>query len=88
MQLTLPPDHWVDAQKVSMRSGFSLKPNQNHIAVAVVSHIQRIGCQPKTTTYDTIHGGIIPARGLLKRENRSKRGNLVGDPALPPTLLV
>ena len=32
----------------------------------VVSHIQRIGCQPEKTT---LHG---PARGLLNREKRTK----------------
>ena len=35
----------------------------------VVSHIQRSGCQPEKLLYTVV---VNPARGLLKREKRTK----------------
>ena len=52
-----------------------------HIAVVVVvvSHIQRIGCQPENLLYTVAN----PARGLLNREKRTKEKRLAAYP--PPT---
>ena len=38
------------------------------VVVVVVSHIQRIGCQPEKLLYTVAN----PARGLLNREKRTK----------------
>ena len=38
------------------------------VVVVVVSHIQRIGCQPEKLLYTVAN----PARGLLNREIRTK----------------
>ena len=48
----------------------------------VVSHIQRIGCQPEKLLYTG-----DPARGLLHREKRTKEKSLAAYPPTP-TLLV
>ena len=50
----------------------------------VVSHIQRIGCQPEKTLYMVAN----PARGLLNRKNRTKEEVWQNTPHPPPTLLV
>ena len=42
----------------------------NTVVVVVVSHIQRIGCQPEKTT--VLYTVANPARGLLNREKRTK----------------
>ena len=52
--------------------------------VVVVSHIQRIGCQPEKLLYTVAN----PARGLLNREKRTKEKSLAAYPPPPPTLLV
>ena len=44
----------------------------------VVSHIQRISCNPKKTILYTVAN---PARGLLNREGKKKES---GSPPLPP----
>ena len=50
---------------------------------SVVSHIQRIGCQlEKNTLFYTVVAN--PARGLLNRENITKRESLAAPPPLPP----
>ena len=48
--------------------------------VLVVSHIQRISCQPEKTTYTVAN----PARGLLNRENNNnKKEKFFPPPPLP-----
>ena len=39
------------------------------VVVVVVSHIQRIGCQPEKTT--VLYTLANPARGVLNREKRT-----------------
>ena len=41
------------------------------VVVVAVSHIQRIGCQPETTTL-LFYTVANPARGLLNSEKRTK----------------
>ena len=50
------------------------------VVVVVVSHIQRIGCQPEKKLLYTVAN---PARGLLNREKR-KRKSLAAHPPPPP----
>ena len=54
---------------------WSLKP----VVLVVVSHIQRIGCQPEIKLLYTVAN---PARGLLKRGGKKKKG--LAAPPLPP----
>ena len=56
----------------------------NLVVVVVVSHIQRIGCQPEKLLYTVAN----PARGLLNREKRTKENVWQYTPPPPPTLLV
>ena len=44
-------------------------PN-NVVVVVVVSHVQRIGCQPEKNLLYTVAN---PARGLLNREKKKKK---------------
>ena len=54
------------------------------VVVVVVSHIQRIGCQPEKTT---LHGG--QSRSWSAEQGKeNKRKSLAAYPPLPPTLLV
>ena len=49
--------------------------------MSVISHIQRIGCQPdKATVLPTVAN---PARGLLNREKRTKRERESGSAPFP-----
>ena len=52
----------------------------------VVSHIQRIGCQPEK---NTLHGGQSRSWSAEQgREKRNKRENLEAHPHPTPTLLL
>ena len=48
------------------------------VVVVVVSHTQRIGCQPEKILYTVAN----PARGLLNREKKKKKKSLAAPP--PP----
>ena len=50
------------------------------VVVVVVSHIQRIGCQPEKLLYTVAN----PARGLLNREKRTKERSQAAYPPSPP----
>ena len=52
----------------SLRNQTSHQVGGLFVVVVVVSHIQRIGCQPEKLLYTVAN----PARGLLNRENRTK----------------
>ena len=55
--------------------------NEKSVVVVVVSHIQRIGCQPQKKLLYTVAN---PARGLLNREKKKN----VWQRTPPPTLLL
>ena len=60
-------------EKIRGIQGFILfllfKEKSETVFVVVVSHIQRIGCQPEKNYFYTVAN---PARGLLNREKRTK----------------
>ena len=51
------------------------------VVVVVVSHIQRIGCQPEKTLLYTVAN---PARGLLNKEEKKKKKSGSAPPPPPP----
>ena len=50
------------------------------VVVVVVSHIQRIGCQPEKKLLYTVAN---PARGLLNREKKKKKKSGSAPPSPP-----
>ena len=63
---------------------FGLATNTVVVVVVVVSHIQRIGCQPEKTT---LHGGQFRSWSA-EQGKENKRKSLAAYPPPPPTLLV
>ena len=59
---------------------YARNPPQAIVDVAVVSHIQRIGCQPEKLLYTVAN----PASGLLNREKRTKEEVWQHPPPPPP----
>ena len=59
--------------------------NRSASVVVVVSHIQRIGCQPEQKLLYTVAN---PARGLLNREKKKKKKSGSAPPLPPRALLV
>ena len=57
------------------------KPLHGIVVVVVVSHIQRIGCQPEKKLLYTVAN---PARGLLNREKKKKKKSGSAPPHPPP----
>ena len=55
------------------------------VVVVVVSHIQRIGCQPEKKLLYTVAN---PARGLLNREKNKNKKSGSAPPPPPRALLV
>ena len=66
---------------MKFRTGFSVGYS-NIVVVVVVSHIQRIGCQPEKTT--VLYTVANLARGLLNRERKQTNKKTSGSAPPPP----
>ena len=84
MEISIPGEQGDVHGKIS--SSMLLRAVQGVVVVAVVvvSHIQRIGCQPPKLLYTVAN----PARCLLNREKRTNEKVWQRTPSPHPTLLV